>query len=217
MHSLAPAAGVRRCCAVGHASGTHHVLEGPPQTRAKGRVFSGEHHSYAQGGCHQYYGGSTEVDRRVSWPFFIMANYLRNAGRDDVHLQKLHNLGMTPADEYKLQAMRDCILKVATNISRYDTHASAVPYLTCPVVSHPDLEPRQNTQRSCTQQASSSCRNYQWFHRPSFSSHEPLHQMACARHRYCRVRQLNFLIGCRHRGRALAGLRITVPTSCVEN
>ncbi|KAL4072222.1 hypothetical protein J3A83DRAFT_4372222 [Scleroderma citrinum] len=38
---------------------------------------------------------------------------------DDAHLQKLQNLGMTQPDEAKLQAMRDCILKVATNISNF--------------------------------------------------------------------------------------------------
>ena len=51
-------------------------------------------------------------------PFLIMTCHLRHSCRDDAHLQKLQNLGMTPADESKLQAMRDCILKVATNNSR---------------------------------------------------------------------------------------------------
>ncbi|KAG6334162.1 hypothetical protein ID866_4928 [Astraeus odoratus] len=38
---------------------------------------------------------------------------------DEVQLQKLQNMGMTSADEAKLQAMRDCILKIATNASSF--------------------------------------------------------------------------------------------------
>lgn len=38
--------------------------------------------------------------------------------RDEVQLLKLQNLGMTPADETKLTAMRDYILKLASNASR---------------------------------------------------------------------------------------------------
>lgn len=46
---------------------------------------------------------------------------------DEAQLQRLQNLGMTPADEAKLQAMRDCILKVATNASSFASRPRAEP------------------------------------------------------------------------------------------
>lgn len=46
---------------------------------------------------------------------------------DETQLQKLRNLGMTPADEAKLQAMRDCILKVATNASSFASRPRTEP------------------------------------------------------------------------------------------
>jgi phosphoinositide-3-kinase regulatory subunit 4 len=44
--------------------------------------------------------------------------------RDEGHLAKLRQLGMTPAEEAKLVSMRDYILKLANAISRSDhSHA----------------------------------------------------------------------------------------------
>ncbi|KAI6038614.1 hypothetical protein EDC04DRAFT_2896147 [Pisolithus marmoratus] len=60
-------------------------------------------------------GGSTNVVPR------------RWTEEDEAQLQKLQNLGMTPADEAKLQAMRDCILKVAANASSFASRPRTEP------------------------------------------------------------------------------------------
>jgi hypothetical protein len=65
--------------------------------------------------------------------------------RDEVQLLKLQNLGMTSADEAKLTAMRDYILKLANNASRL-----VLPLLSAGFVielvaaSHPEQEQSQN-------------------------------------------------------------------------
>ncbi|KIJ16339.1 hypothetical protein PAXINDRAFT_132235 [Paxillus involutus ATCC 200175] len=46
---------------------------------------------------------------------------------DEVHLLKLQNLGMTPADEMKLLAMRDYLLKLANNASSFASRLRLEP------------------------------------------------------------------------------------------
>jgi hypothetical protein len=45
---------------------------------------------------------------------------IRALYRDEGHLAKLRQLGMSPAEEAKLVSMRDYILKLANAISRSD-------------------------------------------------------------------------------------------------
>jgi phosphoinositide-3-kinase regulatory subunit 4 len=49
--------------------------------------------------------------------------------RDETQLTKLQQLGMTPAEEVKLVAMREYMLKLATNISRFVWISKSLPIL----------------------------------------------------------------------------------------
>ena len=63
--------------------------------------------------------------------------------RDEVQLLKLQNLGMTSADEPKLMAMRDYIIKLATNASRLACLivCNGFSLMSCSFASRPRTEP----------------------------------------------------------------------------
>jgi hypothetical protein len=110
---------------MGHEGRADDVLEKSAKACDQDRVSTREHRLSAQGDCSQ-----AQQDRGVSAPLRVGSSL--TADRDEAQWSKLQNLGMTLADEAKLVAMRDYILKLANNASR------CVPNSVC-ANTHPSL------------------------------------------------------------------------------
>jgi hypothetical protein len=96
--------------------------------------------------------------------------------RDEAQLLKLQNLGMTSADEAKLTAMRDYILKLASNASRLVLLYCLLDSLTeLVIVLRPEQEQSQNWKGIFARWETLNCRSYLLFLRRSSSSQNPLY------------------------------------------
>lgn len=114
---------------MGHEGRSDDVLEKSAKACDQDRVSTRKHRLYAQGDCSQAW-----QNRGVSVPISVGSSLTAN--RDEAQWSKLQNLGMTLADEAKLVAMRDYILKLANNASRCvpnsvcaNTHPSVSAFL----------------------------------------------------------------------------------------
>ena len=69
----------------------------------------------------------------------ILPEVLTTIRRDEAHLAKLQQLGMTPSEESKLVAMREHIVRLANNTSRwvsFQLHIICVAYPRCLAMHH---------------------------------------------------------------------------------